>query len=487
MGCACCTSPAHAKVERLHVRVVVIGGGPAGLFSAMKSHELGAETVLLERGRLGGVAWSEGPPPVRTLARVARLLREARSWERFGLRGQVPAVDLGGVVDNACRTASAVVNHKGVHRALEDAGVTVVEAGGQMRFLDPNTAIAADGRRFEGDRFILCVGGQGRRLGIPGGELTLSYSDVLHLHELPRRIAVVGGADTGCQLASIFRDFGAEVTLLEFQPRLLPSSDADVAQAVAAAYMRRGVSLCLRARTETIERTPDGLRLRYEQDARSQLLEVDAVFAAVGWPANLAGLGLEAAEVAAGRGRIVVDEFLRTTAPHIYAAGDATGLSMLAQSAALQAGVAVENAVLGPHRRYCSALVAAGSFTDPEYAGVGLTGEQAAQRGGCIEVVAPYHVLTRAIIEGLTEGFCKVIADRHSRELLGVHVVGAYSAEVIQVAATAIAARLRVEQVAGLPLAFPSMAQGLTLAAARAARELGQRTAITVWDTLEAN
>jgi dihydrolipoamide dehydrogenase len=96
-------------------------------------------------------------------------------------------------------------------------------------------------------------------------------------------------------------------------------------------------------------------------------------------------------------------------------------------------------------------------------------------------------VLTRAIIEGLTEGFCKVIADRRSRELVGVHVVGAYSAEVIQVAATAIAARLRVEQVAALPLAFPSMAQGLMLAAARAARELGQRAAITVWDTLEAN
>ncbi len=469
------------------MRVVVIGGGPAGLFSAMKSHELGAETVLLERSRLGGVAWHEGPPPVRTLARVARLLREARSWESFGLRGEPPTIDLGAVVDNACHTANDVVEHKGVHDALEAAGVTVVEQGGQVSFSDPNTAVAGDGRRYKGDRFIVCVGGQGRKLGIPGGELTLSYNDILHLHELPRRIAVVGGADTGCQLASIFRDFGADVTLLEFKRRLLPSMDADVAEAVRAAYVRSGIAVHLGAKAEAIEKTPNGLRLRYEADGHAAQLEVDAIFAAVGWPANLEGLGLEAAEVATGRGRIVVDDYLRTTAPHIYAAGDATGLSMLAQSAALQAGIAVENAILGPHRRYCYEIVAGGSFTDPEYAGVGLTGEEAHARGGTLEVLIPYRVLTRAIIEGLPEGFCKIIVDRGTHELLGVHVVGAYSAEVIQVAATAIMARMPVEQVAALPLAFPSMAQGLTLAALRAARQLGKKALMTVWDSLEAN
>ncbi len=453
----------------------------------MKSHELGAETVLLERGRLGGVALNEGPPPVRTLARVARLLREARGWDRFGLRGRPPAIDLAGVVDNACRTASLVVEHKGVHQALESAGVSVIENSGQVCFRDPKTAVAADGRRFEGERFIVCVGGQGRKLGVPGGELTLSYDDVLHLHEFPRRIAVVGGADTGCQLASIFRDFGAEVMLFELAPRLLPQADEDVAKAVSLAYSERGIAICLGAKVEAIEKTPTGLLLRYADDGRSAALEVDAVFAAVGWPANLEGLGLQAAEVETFSGRIVVDEFLRTTAPHIFAAGDATGLSMLAQSAALQAGIASENAVLGPHRRYTNEVVAGGSFTDPEYAGVGLTGERARERGGCLTVTVPYRGLTRAIIEGLTDGFCKVVVDRRTLELLGVHVVGAYSAEVIQVAATAIAARLRADQVAALPLAFPSMAQGLLLAAGRAARELGQRASISVWDSLEAN
>jgi pyruvate/2-oxoglutarate dehydrogenase complex dihydrolipoamide dehydrogenase (E3) component len=159
-------------------------------------------------------------------------------------------------------------------------------------------------------------------------------------------------------------------------------------------------------------------------------IEVDAVFAAVGWPANLEGLGLEAAKVETFGGRIVVDEFLETTAPHVFAAGDATGLSMLAQSAVLQAGIAAENAVLGRRRRYTTEVVAGGSFTDPEYAGVGLTGQQARARGGCHALIIPYRTLTRAIIEGLPDGFCKVIVDRKSHELLGAHVVGAYSAEV---------------------------------------------------------
>jgi len=469
------------------VRVVVIGGGPAGIYSALRSRELGAEAVLLERGRLGGVALTEGPPPVRTLARVARLLREARCWDRFGLRGRPPAIDLAGVIDNACRTANVVVEHKGVHQALEAAGVTVVENSGQVRFRDPSTVVTADGRAFPGERFIVCVGGQGRKLGVAGGDLTLSYEDVLHLHELPPRIAVVGGADTGCQLASIFRDFGADVTLLELAARLLPQADEDIAKAVSKAYGERGIGLRLGVKVDAIEKNPGGLRVRYSEDGRSADLEVDAVFAAVGWPANLEGLNLEAAKVETFGGRIVVDEFLETTAPHIFAAGDATGLSMLAQSAALQAGIAAENAVLGRHSRYAREVVAGGSFTDPEYAGVGLTGQRARERGGCLAVTIPYRTLTRAIIEGLTDGFCKVVVDRNSGELLGAHVIGAYSAEVIQVAATAIAARLRVDQIAGLPLAFPSMAQGLLLAAGRAARELGQRTPISVWDSLEAN
>jgi pyruvate/2-oxoglutarate dehydrogenase complex dihydrolipoamide dehydrogenase (E3) component len=198
------------------------------------------------------------------------------------------------------------------------------------------------------------------------------------------------------------------------------------------------------------------------------------VFLAVGWPGNISALRLDVAGVETQGPYIRTDEFLRTNVPEIFAAGDVNGISMLVQSAAFQGVIAAENAVRGPLRAYQPRVVATGSFTLPEYASVGLTEEEARAEGHdyVVEVVR-YDHLPRAIIDGRTDGLCKLIVDRGARTLLGAHVLGSYSAEIIQVAATCMASGMDVQQIAELELAFPTFTEAIGIAARRSLRTLG--------------
>ena len=229
-------------------------------------------------------------------------------------------------------------------------------------------------------------------------------------------------------------------------------------------------------RCERIDRADSRLRLSYRRGDQPESLETDAVFLAVGWPADVDGLNLPVAGVATEGPYIAVDTYLRTSVPEIFAIGDANGISMLAQSAALQGKMAAENAVLGPRRVYTSHVVATGSFTDPEYGAVGLTEAEAREAGhDCVVEVVHYDGLPRAIIDDNTEGMCKLVVDRRRLTVLGAHVVGSYSAEVIQVAATCMAAEMRVNQIAELELAFPTFTEAIGVAARRIVRRLGLR------------
>ena len=301
----------------------------------------------------------------------------------------------------------------------------------------------------------------------------MTYTDLRALTRLPGRVAVIGGADTGCQLASILADFGCQTLLLEYAPRLTPRADQDLSAALRAAFTRRGIEVVTEASAERLVRVEGGVDVHYRQVDQPARRLVDAVFFAVGWPANLEELELAAAGVAIEQGRIPVNDWLQTNVPHIFAAGDVNGRSMLVPSARHEGRIAAENAVLGTRRRVAHEVVPTGSFTDPEYASVGLTEAQARDRYDCAVAVIRYDRLLRAVIDGHAEGFCKLIVERRHRYLLGAHVLGEYSAEVIQVAAVAMAANLRVEQLAELQLAFPTFTEALAMAAQRLVRELG--------------
>jgi dihydrolipoamide dehydrogenase len=468
------------------MRVLVIGGGPAGTSAALQAAELGAEVTLVERRRVGGTALNEGPAPVRTLARAARLVRDWNSWEAFGLRGPRPEVDLTATLANAERVARYAHERKQLAEHIRALGVELVEGAGDARFLDAHTVEAAGGGVWSADRVIIAVGGRAGRLPIPGADLGLTFEDVRGLTALPDRVCVIGAADTGCQLTSILSDFGCRVSLVEYAPRIVPRADADVSAALERAFRAQDIEVITNAAVERLEPLEPGVRVVYRIGDETRDMDVDAAFFAVGWPSNADQVDAAAAGVAIERGYVVTDGYLRTSVPHIFAAGDVDGHSMLVSSARLEGRVAAENAVLGPRRRAVHEVVPVGSFTDPEYASVGLTEEQARARYDCAVAVARYEDLLRPVADGQPEGFCKLIVETGRRQIVGAHVLGEYSAEVIQMVAACMAAGMRVEDVAELQLAYPTFTEGVSMAAQTLVRELGVRPMHHLWSSLRA-
>ncbi|MFL5991308.1 MAG: dihydrolipoyl dehydrogenase family protein [Rubrobacteraceae bacterium] len=453
--------------------VVVVGGGPAGVTAALRARELGAGVALVERGELGGTCTNDGCVPTRVLAHAARLVRDAEQFADYGLVGELPEVDFPRLLGRVRVLVDEVHEKKRLRERLEAAGVLVIDGSGEARFAGENSLALGDGRRLEAEKFVLCAGGHARRLGLPGGELALTHSDVWTMGDLPRSVAVVGAAATGCQLASVFAAFGARISLLEVAPRILGAEDETVSEGVAEAFGRRGIEIFTGIDgVIRIEETLDGRRVVYSRSGEARALEVGAVVFAAGWPGNADSLNLSAAGVEVGRGGYVrVDDALRTSAPHVFAAGDLTGRMMLVQSATHEAEVATENAVLDGRRTLRHAVVPHGGFTDPEYGSVGLTEEEARREYDC--AVVPYMDLDHGIIDGRPEGSCKLIVSRETRRVLGAHIVGEQAVEVVQLAATAMRAGMRVEQLADLELAYPTFTAAVGLAARRITRALG--------------
>jgi pyruvate/2-oxoglutarate dehydrogenase complex dihydrolipoamide dehydrogenase (E3) component len=468
------------------VGVLVVGGGPAGVTAALQASELGAPVTLLEAAQVGGTSLNSGPAPVRTLARAARLARDWSSWAQFGLTGAAPVPDLPAVLANSERVARYAHEKKDVAGHIRRHGIDLIEHLGPVGFTGPHTVAAGDGRTWTADRIILAVGGHAARLPIPGAELAFTYEDIRSLADLPGRVAVIGGADTGCQIASIFDDFGVAVTLFEAGPALIPSADADVSAELGRAFRNRGMTVATDTFVTALHREAGSIYIDHRSGQALGQTAADAVFFAVGWPASIEGLNLEAAGVRAEPGVINVDEYLRTNVGHIFAVGDVNGQSMLVQTARQEGRVAARNAVLGPARQAAYDVVPSGSFTDPEYGRVGLTEAEAeaARRGDVVVGVARYDDLLRPVADGRPDGFCKLIVDRETHVILGAHVLGEYSAETVQAVAACMAAGLRVEQVAELQLAYPTFTEAVSMAAQKVCRAIGVGSFPQAWSFL---
>ena len=465
--------------------VIVIGGGPAGVTAALRSRELGASVALVERGRMGGTCTNDGCVPTRVFARAARLLRESEQFDTYGLITQPPEVSFERLMARTQQVVYKIHEKKQLINVLEDSGATVFAGVGDARFIDANTIALPDGTQLEGKKFILCAGGHARRLDFPGAEYTLTHSDIWSLKKMPRSLVIVGGAATGCQIASIFNAFGANISLLEIVPQILRTEDEAISQAIEEAFKQLGIQvICGIGGIDRIEKGEHSLAIHYVHDGTSRILEAEAVVLSTGWLGNVESMNLPAAGVKYERNYVPVDDFLRTSAQHIFAAGDITGRMMLVQSAGYDARLAAENAVLGTGEHYKHHIVPHGGFTDPEYGSVGLTEAQASAEHDYAAVVVPYSDMDRAVIDGRTEGLCKLIISRETHRLLGAHVVGEQALEIVHLAAAGMAADMWVEQLSELEIAYPTYTAILGLAARQLVRQLGVMPLAPQWRAL---
>ncbi len=402
--------------------VVVVGAGPAGVVAALRAARLGASTALITRDQFGGMAANDGPVPVRTLAQAARLIREARQLPLYGIAGGEPSLDYPRLLARVREVTADARRHTLLRGDLERAGVSIYEQAGPARFAGAHTVESDNAPRLEAGTVILCTGGASRPLPVPGFDLTATHSDAWHLSSVPPSLLVIGAGATGVQVASIFSAFGSRVHLIEIAPRILMSEDVEVSAAVRAALAASGVQVTEDAGTiDRFERCAAGVRLTHSASDGPHSIDATLAVVAAGWAAATAGLDLGRAGVQTGRrGYVQVDAHLRTTVPHVFAAGDITGHALIVHEAARQGLVAATNAVLGPTTVLSAQVSPIGSFTDPEYASAGLTEAAARETREVAVATVRFDSLPRPIIDGRPTGFCKLVVDRELHTIAGL-------------------------------------------------------------------
>lgn len=439
--------------------LVVVGGGTAGLVSAMGAAGLGARVALVERALLGGDCLHTGCVPSKAWLRTAHAVGALRGLDELGVSTGGARVDFARVVSRMRERQSILAPHDGTAR-LRQAGVDVFFGHG--RFADGGTLQVADLRlRFR--RAVVATGGRPQRPSVPGLDAlpVLTSETVFDLTRLPERLIVVGAGPIGCELGQAFARFGSRVTLVDRAPRVLPREEADTARLVQAAFVRDGMRLLLDASLVRAARDGTGVSLTVSRrDGGEESVTGDALLLAAGRAPNIENLGLDAAGVEAGPHGIVVNDRLQTTNPRIYAAGDVCSAYQFTHAADAQARLVLQNAFFFGHRRASRLVMPWVTYTDPEVAHVGTTAAEAAASDGRIQAITvPFDTVDRAVVDGETDGFVRVF---HARgRLRGCTIVGAHAGELIAEAAYAITHGGTLGQLSATVHPYPTRADAL--------------------------
>jgi pyruvate/2-oxoglutarate dehydrogenase complex dihydrolipoamide dehydrogenase (E3) component len=456
-------------VSQPHARIAIIGGGPGGYEAALVAAQLGAEVTVVERDGLGGACVLTDCVPSKTLIATSGMMAALEGSASLGIR--VNATGNGAALLDAPRLYARVrslarAQSGDVASRLSGEGVKVIS--GTARLAGPHRVVAGD-TEIEADAVLIATGAQPRVLpgSEPDGERILNWRQLYDLAELPPELIVVGSGVTGAEFASAYQALGSQVTLVSSRDRVLPQEDADAAVVVEDVFRRRGMTVLSQSRAERVSRTGDSVAVTLS-DGRT--VRGTHCLLTVGMVPNTGGLGLAEAGVDVdSRGFVHVDKVSRTSAPGVYAAGDCTGVLMLASVAAMQGRIAMWHALGEAVKPLRLTNVAATIFTEPEIATVGVP-EQAVDAGeipDAVVVKLPLATNARAKMQGFRDGFVKLIARRSSGTVLGGVIVAPRASELILGISLAVERQLTVDNVAQTFAVYPSLSGSITEAARR--------------------
>jgi len=467
-------------------QVVIVGGGPGGYEAALVGAQLGAEVTLVERTGLGGSAVLSDCVPSKTLIATAEVMTSVQGAHELGVRfsssddsadrgsgddteiGDTVCVDLSAV--NARVLKLAASQSQDIAAKLTNEGVRVIEGTGRLDGPEAVAVSGADGseERLTADAILLATGAHPRVLDTapPDGERILTWEHVYGLTEMPERLIVIGSGVTGAEFASAYMALGAEVVLVSSRDRVLPTEDAEAAQVVEDVSRRRGMTVMNRSRAQSVAR--DGDRVVVTLTDGSQVVGSHCLVA-VGSIPNTCDLGLAEAGVDVDdSGFVVVDRVSRTTARGVYAAGDCTGVLMLASVAAMQGRTAMWHALGDAVTPLNLRSVASNVFTAPEIATVGWT-QEAVDSGEmeALSVMLPLAGNARAKMQGVRDGFVKLFCRPGTGIVVGGVVVAPRASELIHAVSLAVEGRMTVDQVAHAFTVYPSLSGSIAEAARR--------------------
>lgn len=441
--------------------LIVIGGGPAGYLACERAGGAGLSTLLIEKNSVGGVCLNEGCIPSKTLLYSAKIYDSAKNGEKYGITAENIRFNHQAVIARKSKVVKRLID--GIKYKLKSNKVTVIDGFGEITGKTPEGyEVKAGNQVFIGKRLVIATGSMpvvppitGIKEGIEKGYV-LTNKEILEIAEVPPSLVIVGGGVIGLEMASYFNSAGSKVTIIEALDHIAGPSDREISGILMKNYEKKGIEFKLSSKVIEIK---EGCVV-YEADGRATAIGADKVLLSIGRKPVTQGIGLENICVELDRGRIKADEKCKTNVPEVYAAGDVNGISMLAHTAYREAEVCINN-ILGKKDTMRYNAIPAIIYTSPEVGSVGETEETAKAKGIEYEVAKlsmMYSGRYAAENEG-GDGICKVLIDKNFRKLIGVHMIGSYSSEIIYGAALMIETEMRIDDIKELVFPHPTVCE----------------------------
>jgi dihydrolipoamide dehydrogenase len=451
--------------------VAIIGGGPAGYTAAIRAAEYGLKVALIEQtSKLGGTCLHVGCIPTKALLFNAEIWEHLQHASDFGIEGS-GAPTLNWAVVLARKNAIITKHVKGLDYLMKKHKITVITGSGRLTgparegVHTVATCGGAGDSQVQARNVILATGSEAKMLpGLKPGSRILTNIEILAMEQVPKSLIVIGAGAVGMEFSSMFRTFGAEVTIVEFLPRVVPVEDEEISKELTRLFKKRRIDVNTGARVEKVEETETGVRVTYtDANGNEQVKEAEKVLVAVGRAGQTGDIGLEKTKVELERGLVKVNEAQETAEPGVFAIGDIVlGLPQLAHVGAMAGLVAAAKIAGKPFRPIRHDRIPGCTYTEPQIGSVGLTETQAKEKGYEVKVGKfPFAGNSKATIVGSHDGFVKVVADAKSGTILGVHILGPQATELIAEAVAVLELGGTVEQLMFTIHAHPTLAESM--------------------------